>query len=120
MNSWRTVQLGSGGMPCLSVSAAAGSSAGSTTKTYPLTAYVTGIYQSGPLPWMLVTPKQKLHLVCSQIIVASALCQEHPGPWLCHVLGRWMQESPRMRSSDTHGQCWDLFGFLPISLGMFY
>ena len=71
-------------MHCLSVcQLAAGSSSGSITKTCPLTAYVKGIYQSLSVPSVLVTLKQKLHLVCSQIIVAPAPCQV--APWACAV-----------------------------------
>lgn len=79
-------------MPCLLVSAAAGSSEGSTTKTCPLIAYVTGICQSQPVPWVLVTLKQKLHLVFSQIVASPALCQEHAGPLLCHIHSYWRQD----------------------------
>lgn len=68
-------------------------------------------------PWVLVTPKKKLHFVCSQIIVASALCQEQAGPLLCHVHSYCRQESPRtgavMDSAGTFlvfcPSLWDCF-----------
>lgn len=116
MNSWRTMQLGSRGMPCLLVSATAGISAGSTTKICPLIAYVTGIYQSQPVPgcWR---PRSKS---CTLQPDHRGLCSVPGAGWASAVPCPQLLQTGVTQDRSSDGQCWDLSGFLPISLGLFY